>query len=102
MEERRRKTTNDAVSQAEFADYKTETAKHRLDMQRRMDDIHTAIFATDSDNENDQPGLMITAKKISDHIDNVCRVAKWAWRLMVGLGTFAASTAIFAHQMGWL
>ena len=100
--ENRRRTTDDGVSHAEFALYKTETAKHRYDMQRRMDDIHTAIFATDADNSNDQPGLMITAKKISDHIDNVCKVAKWGWRLIVGFTTFAASTAIFAHQMGWL
>jgi len=101
MEERRR-ATDTLVSYADFEAYKIVASEARGVMQRRMNDIHTALFATDSDNANKQPGLMITAKKISDHIDNVCKIARWAWRLLAGFVTFAASTALFAHQMGWL
>lgn len=100
MEERRK--IDGAVSQAEFMDYKDETAKYRVDMHRRLDDIHVALFAKDNNNANDQPGVMVTMKRLDGHIDSVCNIARWSWQITLGFCSLIASAAVTAHQMGWL
>lgn len=86
--ERRQRTD---VSRAEFCELKTSVKR-----------IETAIFARDDDNEFQTPGLMVSAKRLNDHIDAVCTIARWARNFVVGTLAIAAPIVAIGKTMGWL
>ena len=97
MEERRREQYK-LVSHAEFSQNKKDTDEHRCKVNKQLDDIYVALFAKDSKNINEQPGVMVTMKRLNGHIDNVCNVFTVGCKISVA----AASILLFVHQMGWL
>lgn len=68
---------DDAVARSEFHEFQAETRSYRCEQGKKINSIHTALFARDDNNEHGQAGLMITAKNIDHHITAVCNIAKW-------------------------
>jgi hypothetical protein len=79
------------VSRSEFCELKSSVAR-----------IETAMFAKDDDNEFDSPGLMVVAKRMNDHIDAVCNIARWARNFVIGTLAIAAPAVAIAKALGWL
>lgn len=71
------------------------------DLDRRMDRFETALFATDENNEFRRPGLVVTANRLDAHLDAICKAAKFAKALVLGLLAGAASVAAIGQSMGW-
>ncbi|MCC6531513.1 MAG: hypothetical protein IT531_03110 [Burkholderiales bacterium] len=68
----------------------------------RLDRFDTAMFAKDSDNEFNRPGLVITADRLDKHLDTICKVAVFLKNVAIGVFGAAASAATLAKAMGWL
>tara|TARA_R110000868_G_scaffold69515_1_gene204572 strand:- start:548 stop:910 length:363 start_codon:yes stop_codon:yes gene_type:complete len=59
-----------------------------------VEDIKIALFAKDDKNKFEQPGLMVTARNIDNHINVVCSIASWGWKIVIGaLGLLTALKA---------
>lgn len=94
----RRKNPDDRVTRREWTEAQAEAKTYRCDQKKKLDGIHTALFAKDDKNEHGQVGLMVTARNIDNHITVICNIVKW------GLAAIGAllPIAIAAKQMGWL
>ena len=68
----------------------------------KVDALHVAMFAPNSDNDFQTPGVMTTMKKLDNHIDVLCNVGKWLKRLLVFVVTIVMPGLVSAYQMGWL
>ena len=82
----------------ELQDFKECTKRYRIQVLGELKTINTALFAKDSDNEHDQPGLMVTAKRINNHITVTGNIIRWGMGAIVGLTGLIA----FAHAVGSL
>lgn len=93
------------IGREEFSNYVNCTTSYRMANNDRLDGIdqkistlgdkfdglHTALFAQDSNNEHGQPGLMHTARRIENHIDAVCNIAKWVRNGIIAMATTLAA-----------
>lgn len=80
------------------------TAEHQV-VCAKIEKIDTALFATDDDNEYGVTGLMVTAKKMSSHIDTVCALGRFVRNAIIWLGGLAGGLSgilYLGFQMGWL
>lgn len=105
-EERRK---NENISRLEFDNFVGCTTQYRvannarLDRQEaKLDQVHLALFAKDDDNENGQRGLMHTAQRIEQHIDTVCKLARWARNSIVAIAGLIAAVGAAAKAVGVL
>jgi hypothetical protein len=89
------------VTRREFTDFVHHFADYRDETKGVLDQITTALFAEDDQNQNKQPGLMHTARNIDNHIRTVCNIAKWIFRSIVGLLTIGAPTVAIGKALGW-
>lgn len=93
---------DDMITRTEFVDFQEETRKYRCDQNKKLDGIHTALFAPDEQNENRQQGLMVTARNIDNHITAVCNIARWIYRSTLAVVAVGAPSLAIAKAMGWL
>ena len=93
--------SDDTVTRLEFADFQTETKRYRCEQGKKLDSIHTALFARDEDNEHNQPGLMHTARNIDQHITSICTISRWTYRAVLAFVAVAAPTAALGKALGW-
>lgn len=70
-------------------------------LDERMNRFETAMFAPDEHNEFGRPGLMRTADRLDSHLDALCKFAKFAKALVLGLLAGAASIAAIGQSLGW-
>lgn len=72
--------------------------KERIDrLDRRMDRFEVAMFARDSNNDFGRPGLMVTADRLDNHLDALCKAARFA-KWFVGI---VAGMAGIGKALGW-
>lgn len=80
------------------------TAEHQV-VCAKLEKIDTALFATDDENEYGITGLMVTARKMSSHIDTVCALGRFVRNAIIWLGGLAGGLSgilYLCFQMGWL
>lgn len=88
---------DDTVTRYEFNAFQQESRRFRCEQGKKVDSIHRALFAEDSDNEHKQPGLMHTARRIEQHISAVCNMVKWARNTVI----FVAGLVAAGKAAGW-
>jgi hypothetical protein len=64
--------------------------------------LSDAIFAKDSHNENGQPGLMVTARNIDNHITAICNIARFIKWLVLGICGLALPVLGVLNALGIL
>ena len=79
-----------SVSKEEFGYFQVCTDKYRDLVLTDLANINVALFAKDSNNAHDQPGLMVTASNIDKHITVVCNFVKWGIATAVGVTSLLA------------
>jgi hypothetical protein len=97
------------IGRSEFDKFVSCTLKSREENAARFDrhetilnKLHVAMFAKDDDNENGQPGLMVTAKNIDNHITAVCSIANALKLAVIGICGILIPLAGVAKAFGWL
>lgn len=103
-----RERRQDNVTRREFEALHGKLEHHMIEMGSRMDTqdtvlakINVALFATDDKNEQGQPGLMVTARNIDNHITVVCKIGKWAFGILVALLGIMAPVVSIGHNLKW-
>lgn len=96
------KTAEDTITRDEFENFTKCSLEYREQSSKKINSIHTALFAETADNEHGQPGLMHTARRIEQHIDYVCTVAKWVRAAVIAVATTVTALVGAAHAIGWL
>ncbi len=91
---RRRKADQ---NQDEIAEIKQELGEHRF----MLDRFDTALFATDTENENGQRGLMVIGKRLDAFMDIACLT----WKVLKGIAATVvaglASLGAVGKAFGW-
>jgi len=96
--EERRKNPAEGITRQEFNEFREVSDKYRCEQKKKLDNIHTALFAKDDQNEHGQVGLMVTASKIDKHITVVCNIFKWGLAGVTSLIPLIGA----AKALGWL
>lgn len=87
----------DFVTFAEMIAQNHENQKKILESQNSaIEKFDRALFGTE-----DEKGLMVIAGKIDNHIDVFCNVAKWSYRLVVGMVGVVAPLVVIGHNLNW-
>lgn len=77
---------------------KEDVMRDRMDrLDLRMERFETAMFARNADNEFGRPGLMVTADRLDNHLDALCKAARF-FKWIVGI---VAGCAGFGKALGW-
>jgi hypothetical protein len=79
------------------------TAEHQV-VCAKLEKIDTALFATDDENEYGITGLMVTARKMSSHIDTVCTLGRFTKKAAQWLAAVASAVSaiwFLGFQLGW-
>lgn len=90
------------ICRGEFDRFVDKTIEYRDKAEGILTRLETALFAPDSGNANGQPGLMVTARNIDQHITAVCNITKWAYRTVLAVVAVGAPAIAIAKAMGWL
>lgn len=80
-----------------------ENSRQIDDIDTKVEKLHTAMFAKDSANEFETPGVMTTMKRLDAHLDVICTWAKWGKRFLATIAsivTFAVPILVALRQMG--
>ena len=91
----------DSITRGEFANFTRKLDERLGNQDALLGKFNTAMFAQDAGNENGQPGLMVTARNIDQHITAVCNIAKWTWKSLAALIAVGAPMAAMGKALGW-
>jgi hypothetical protein len=103
---------------AEFKEFMQQSLEDRKGIRKEVDglraevaantrttnEIHTALFAKNDDNDLGITGLVVSMQRVVNHSEVVCNFAKFAKRLVVGAGSLAGALAAIAavgQLLGW-
>lgn len=71
------------------------------DNTRTTNEVHTALFAKNDNNEFGITGLVTNMQSVVKHIEVVCSIAKFLKWSVVGTGSLAAAAVPFGKIFGW-
>lgn len=98
----RERTAEDApVTRAEFGAHRKSACEWRKDIGEKINNIESALFSKDDKNEHGQVGLMVIARKLDQHIDAVCNIAKWIRNSVIAVCTMLAAIGGAGKAFGW-
>jgi hypothetical protein len=96
MPSRRRveRTPDEPIARGEFEAHRKATCEWRKSVDATLQKIDAALFS--------ETGLVVVAKKIDQHIDAVCNIAKWVRASLIAVATLVIAVAGAAKAMGWV
>lgn len=103
MEERRKSPLN-LVTRSEFEEFRAESKDYRCQQAKKLDSIHTAVFAKDDNNEFGMIGIQVIMQKFNQHLDMLCsfaRIGKKTLKFLFWLITSAGGAVAAAKAAGW-
>lgn len=68
---------------------------------RTTDEVHTALFAKDDNNEFGTTGLVVNMQTVLNHVKVVCGIAKFFRWVVIGVGGLAAAVVPVGQIFGW-
>lgn len=70
-------------------------------LNKRMARFEVAMFARDDDNEFGRPGLMVTADRLDNHLDALCKAWKFGRALVIGVFSSFVAILSLGKWLGW-
>jgi hypothetical protein len=64
-------------------------------------EVHTALFAKDDNNDFGTAGLVVNMQSVLNHVKVVCGIARFFRWVIVGVGGMAAAAVPFGKIFGW-
>lgn len=71
------------------------------DNSRATNEMHTALFAKDDNNDLGITGLVVGMQTVLKHVEVVCNIARFLKWAVVGTGGIAAAAVPFGKIFGW-
>lgn len=68
---------------------------------RTLNEVHTALFARDDDNDLGITGLVPSMQRVMQHVNVTCGIAKFLKWSVISAGAIAAALIPISQILGW-